>query len=126
MSEEKRNVVRHVIEKSLSVPYQEGDPEREELIQKIIDSTREVTKTELEMVPLKSQKKNAEDIISNACALLVNGKFEEVKVEQVYDYDDGHVTETRLDTNEVIIQREMTEEDHDTDLFDQPEEADNE
>lgn len=117
-----RNVTKRVIQKSLPVPYKEGDEDREELVQAVIDNTKLVSAYEAEMEPLKAARKEAQESVTGACSQLVSGKYEEVDVEQTIDYDDNRLTETRLDTNEVIYTRELTADDYNGDLFDKPEE----
>lgn len=50
-------------------------------------------------------------------------EYREVIVHQVFDYDKGVVTETRIDTGEVIASRDLTDEERQASLLEEDDES---
>ncbi len=123
MTEEKDETVQvatRVTTRSIKVPFEEGTEEREELIRKIIENHKEVSRLENEIKPLKDLMKASQTEIESAESLLSFGHYVDTEIEQTLNYETNMLYETVVSTGEQITARAMTEDDLQGDAFDTP------
>lgn len=99
------------IAQPLPVPFEVGDEDREEIIDRIKEARARQDEVEAEMAPLKELLKSAKDDMEKSVGELIAGRVQDVECRREIDWSANEVTITRLDTHEVVQVREVTEED---------------
>lgn len=82
---------------------------REKLTNTLDEIDETTIKKDAAMEKFKDELKSMEGTVGNLRRELRVGELRDVDCERVYDFKNGDVTETRLDTGEVLSKRKVTE-----------------
>lgn len=88
--------------------------EKAELSMRMADAVTKITDLEAELKAIKSQHTSKIDeqraIVTHSASSLTSGyESREVEVEITQDYETGKYMEARMDTSEVIVERELSD-----------------
>ncbi len=109
-----------------TVPYADGDPEKNSIVETIRKSKIEVMKYDIEISKVKDVQKPFKEDLKKAEKQLAAGKSQLVACEEHIDFDANTVKTQRLDTKEWLPDREVNDKDRNPEAFDEEPEDENE
>lgn len=111
--------IKRKAKQTVFVPFDQYDEEREQLINRIVENGAEVSRVEIRIDSLKNAVKPYREELEEATDKLVKGKPVEIAVNAFYDFDNKIVKFQRLDTSEIILERQVYPSEYQTEHDDE-------